>query len=73
MEQSSNPLESESYADFKSQFREEPLSESDQDTSALLLSILDFKVQSQFFDADSDDLGVDKLDLISFTESEFEI
>ena len=39
----------------------------------LLLSILDFKIQSQFFDADSDDLGVDKLDLVSFTETEFEI
>ena len=39
----------------------------------ILASMLDFTIISQFFDADSEDLNIDELDLVSFTPGEFEI
>ena len=47
--------------------------DSDSATSDALKEILTFKIQSQFFESDSGELEIDKVDLISFTESDFEI
>jgi hypothetical protein len=41
--------------------------------SEALQEILEFNIQSQFFDPDSDELRIDTLELIKFTPTEFEI
>lgn len=72
--QANGPLDNKAYKNFKQQFKgEEEKPYVDQDMSEALKQILDFKIQSSFFDSESDELGIDQLELITFTETEFEI
>ena len=41
--------------------------------ASVVSKILVFKIQSQYFDSSSDELSIERVDLISFTDTKFEI